>query len=245
MIDLINELFEDKEFIKVMQTYTSPRMYLYNKEFSRNDEQVGMEVGVIREKFIVSMIHSFHPDKVNRNIRINAGGIDVEITGIPADVKTLTTSYKAKTFQSVKTGWTVDEELANEFIQNYYPTEEIIFLSIIWSNCDHIGHLADDKGGLYYIPLEAMIEEFAWSKKYGQPFLEAPKKGKNSRGIVYTGKTMNRLVNNPLTKKIHICFYPFETDFNGYTRTDKDCELIRSGKYSVEDLIGIWTRIYN
>jgi len=162
-----------------------------------------MEVGSVREKIIIALlIYKFGESNVKTDIPIIQPEIDVELFGKPVSVKTIT----GKGFSGVKLIWTVDAQKAREFLESYYPRYDMLLVQIVWN----------DRGGLYYIPLEAQRKLFGEIGR--ERYIKLPKPGTNPRGVEITKEALLRLVGGKETKFIEIDWQRSEIDYHPYKR---------------------------
>ncbi len=165
--------------------------------------KIGMEVGSLRERIIVALlIYKFGEANVETEIPITEPEVDVRLFGKPISIKTIT----GKGFSGVKLIWTADAQKAREFRDNYHPECDILLIQINRSN----------KGGFYYIPVEAQRKLF---NKIGRnKYIKFPKLGTNPRGVEISKDALTALVNHNLTKTIEINWQKTKVDYNPYKR---------------------------
>ena len=162
-----------------------------------------MQVGSLRENIIVALlIYKFGGNNVNTGIPIVESEVDVELSGHPISVKTIT----GKNLSGVKLIWTVDAEKAQEFLENYYPRCDILFVQIVWN----------DIGGFYYIPVEAQkrLLDKIGTKKY----IKLPKPGTNPRGVEISKEALSGLVGDKEAKVFKINWQKTDIEYKPYQR---------------------------
>ena len=197
----IKNLFEDKTLNQRIKKKLPQLFQLAELESSRAGK-VGMEVGSVREKIIVSLlIYKFGEENVVTEIPITESEVDVILFNNPISIKTIT----GKNPSGIKLIWTVDAQKSIEFSQNYSPHCDMILVQINWEN----------GGGFYYISKEVQFETL--NEMGRENYIKLPKQGTNPRGVEMTGKAMQRLLSNQQTLKIPIDwkkevinFKPFE-----------------------------------
>ena len=156
---------------------------------SSRDGKIGMEVGVVREKIIVSLlIKVFGRKNVDTDIKTTESELDVKCFGEEISIKTITG------FKGSKLSWTVDSNQAKKFVENYFPKCSIILVIIDW-------HDKTNKGGFYYIPQNTQI---AILKRLKNDYFKLPKEGTNSRGVEMSKKALEFILNEKNTRKIEI-----------------------------------------
>ena len=111
MSSCLIEIFEDKKLIEKIRKRLPYLFHLAELESSRAG-QIGMEVGSLRERIVVSLlIYKFGEENVETEIPITESEVDVRLSGQPVSIKTIT----SKGFGGVKLIWTVDAQRAKEF----------------------------------------------------------------------------------------------------------------------------------
>lgn len=195
-------VFYDKMMVEKIQKKLPYLFQLAEFECSRAGK-IGMEIGSVREKIIVSLlIYRFGQENVNQNIPITESEIDVILFDAPISIKTIT----GRNLSGVKLIWTVDEAKAIQFSNEYEPSCDIILVQINWDNC----------GGFFYIPLNAQEELF---ERIGrQRYIKLPKAGTNPRGVEIAKEALLNLINDNRTKKISIEWKRTSIDYDPYKK---------------------------
>ena len=197
----IEEIFKDKGLVLRIQDKLPKLFHLAELESSRAG-RIGMEVGSVREKIIVALlIYKFGNKNVKTEIPITEAEIDVEVYGNPLSIKTIT----GKKPNGVKLIWTVDANKSREFLENYIPSCDMIFIQIN----------RDNGGGFYLIHKETQTELL---RKLGRTsYIKLPKAGTNPRGVEMSGQALQELIKHDNTfyipidwKKEIIDFQPFK-----------------------------------
>lgn len=198
----LSNLFSDDEIVLKVQNKL-PELFQIAELESQRAGKVGMEVGSIRERIIVSLlIYKFGEENVETEIPITEPEVDVSVFGNPISIKT-----KSGTgFTGVKLIWTVDADNALEFRNTYYPSCDMIYVQINWGNT----------GGLYFFSKEIQIEIFNLLGK--ENYIKLPLKGTNPRGVEISSKALQKLVEHDGTKKININWTKKEIEFNEFKR---------------------------
>lgn len=184
----LKELFEDKKLVAKIQNKLPKLFHLAELESSRAGK-IGMEVGIIREKIIVALfIFKFGEKNVQTEIPITEAEVDVRVFNQPISIKTIT----GRNYGGVKLIWTVDKVKAKEFLDNYYPTCDLVLVQINWNN----------GGGFFYFPLEVQEEVF---KKIGrEKYIKLPVEGTNPRGVEISALGLTSLAEHKNAFKIPI-----------------------------------------
>ncbi|MBC8415432.1 MAG: ThaI family type II restriction endonuclease [Candidatus Cloacimonetes bacterium] len=202
MIQCVKDIFQDKETIIKVQSKL-PYLFQLAELESQRAGKIGMEVGVLRERILVSLlIYKFGENNVNTEIPITEHEIDAFLFNKPISIKTKTgTSYSG-----VKLIWTVDREKVLKFRSNYQPSCDMLFTQIVW----------DNKGALYYIPKETQIQVL---KVLGSDnYIKLPPQGTNPRGVEITSTALESLVKHERTLRIEIDWIKSHIDFNPYEK---------------------------
>ena len=202
MIHQILDLFNDNRIIEKIQNKLPKLFYLAELE-SQRAGKVGMEVGSLRERILVSLLlYKFGEQNVETEIPITESEVDVRLFNNPISIKTKT----GASYSGVKLVWTVDAQNAQEFRDSYSPSFDIIFTQIIWNS----------NGGLFYIPLESQIEIFREISR--EQYIKLPSLGTNPRGVEITSQGLQKCIDHPKTLKIDINWKREEIQFNPFKR---------------------------
>ena len=202
MFNNIFELFNDVQTVQKIQDKL-PKLFLLAEMESQRAGKIGMEVGSLRERILVSLlIYKFGENNVDTEIPITEPEEDVRVFNNPISIKTKTGTG----FSGVKLIWTVDALKVQEFRSSYLPSTDMIFAQIVWG----------DIGGLFLIPLYAQIETL---ENVGREmYIKLPRPGTNPRGVEITSRALLNLVNHPSTFKIDINWTREEITFNAFKR---------------------------
>jgi hypothetical protein len=196
------ELFEDNILVEKIKRKLPYLFQLAELESSRAGK-LGMEIGSIREKIIISLlIYKFGERNVDTEFPITKAEVDVKLFDSFISIKTIT----GKVLNGVKLIWTVDAQSAIEFSNKYIPSCDIILVQIVWNS----------KGGLYYIPLETQIRIFNEMERYN--YIKLPKLGTNPRGVEFTKQVLTKLTEDNTTFRIPIEWQRMEMEFNPYKK---------------------------
>lgn len=202
MASRLAEIFADKALIDRIKKRL-PYLYQLAELESSRAGKIGMQVGSLRENIMVALlIYKFGENNVNTEIPIIESEIDVELYGYPISIKTIT----GKNFSGVKLIWTVDAEKAQEFLENYYPHCDILFVQIVWNNL----------GGLYYIPTE--IQRRVFNSIGKEKYIKLPKPGTNPRGVEISKEALSELVSAKDAQVIEINWQKTDIEYKPYQR---------------------------
>lgn len=201
MIKQLTDIFDNKDVVEKIKKGL-PHLFQIAEIESSRAGKIGMEVGSLRERIIVSLlIYLFGNENIETEVPVTESEIDVKVFNIPISIKTIT-----GTLSGVKLIWTVDTQKAAEFRENYYPTCDILLVQINWNNI----------GALYYIPLEA--QETLFNKIGRENYIKLPKPGTNPRGVEITKEALTELTEGDLTQKIEIHWIKEDLDHDPYKR---------------------------
>lgn len=203
MTKKIHELFNEKHLIKKIKEKLPYLFQLAEIDNSR-DGKLGMEIGSARERIVIALlIYKFGVENIKTDIGITESETDVIVFDEPISIKTVTN----KKIVGVKLIWTVDAQKALEFINNYSPDCDILFIHINWGG----------KGAMYLLSKEGQQEILS---KHGKEFyFKLPKQGTNPRGVEIKNEAIKKLVEHPTTKKIEIDWSRDDSvDYNAYDR---------------------------
>jgi len=195
------EIFEDKALINRIRRRL-PYLYRLAELESSRAGKIGMQVGSVRESIIIALlIYKYGENNVDADISIIEPEVDVKLFGQPVSIKTITGG-----FTGVKLIWTVDAQKANEFLENYFPCCDILFVRITWNS----------KGGFYYIPLEVQQRLF---KRLGrEKYIKLPKPGTNPRGVEISKEALLSLARDEESRAMEIDWRKPEIDYQPYKR---------------------------
>lgn len=196
------ELFTDDTTVKRIRQKL-PYLFQIAELESQRAGKIGMEVGSIRERIIVSLlIYKFGDKNVDTEISITESEVDVKLFGIPISIKTKTGS----SFSGVKLIWTVDAKSALKFQNSYSPSCDMIFVQINWGR----------SGGLFYFPLNVQLEIF--NKLGRENYIKLPVQGTNPRGVEISSSALKNLIRHNNIFKIEIDWKKENIQYNTFKR---------------------------
>jgi len=202
LAERITELFQDAVSVEKIRKKL-PRLFQLAELESQRAGKIGMEVGSIRERIIVSLlIHKFGIKAVETEIPITAHEADVKLYDLPISIKTITGKY----YSGIKLIWTVDAENAREFRDKYSPTCGMIFVQIVWGATE----------GIFFIPKD--VQYLAFKKFKKNKFFKLPKKGTNPRGVEMTAEALKMCLNHRDTLSIKIDWNKEDIAFNPFKK---------------------------
>ncbi len=196
------EIFQDDALIEKIKKRLPYLFALAELESSRAGK-IGMQVGSLRENIIIALlIYKFGENNVKTNIPITEQEVDVLLFENPISIKTISD----KNLTGVKLIWTVDPHKAREFLENYYPRSDILFIHIAWNY----------HGGFYYIPLE--VQERILKEIGREKYIKLPKPGTNPRGVEIKRDALGILLRDAKSFGFDIFWKKSKIDFNAYRR---------------------------
>ena len=200
MASKLGEMFDDERLIARIRKRLPYLFHLAELESSRAGK-IGMEVGSLRERILVSLIiYKFGETNVDTEVPITKAETDVMLYGEPISIKTITG------FGGVKMIWTVDPHKALEFRATYKPSCDWLLAQINWGG----------EGSLAFIPMEAQI---AVLQALGRnKYVRLPKPRTNPRGVEMSSEALSILVRHERTKSIAVRWNHPSVDFNPYRR---------------------------
>jgi hypothetical protein len=198
------QLFDDAALVDKIKRRL-PHLFHYAERDSSRAGKVGMEVGSLRERILVSLlILKFGRENVETDLPITEHEVDVRLHGEALSIKTVTTTTPR--IGAVKAIWTVDADQAGRFVREFTPRCDYLLAHIVW----------DDKGGLYYVPFEAQAEVF--SRLGRSAYLKLPKAGTNPRGVEITADAMAQIANHGSTREIVVDWKRPVGEYDQYER---------------------------
>lgn len=174
----VSDLFNDPEIVQKIQNIL-PELFLIAELESSRAGKVGMEVGSLREKILISLlIYKFGHQNVDAEIPITETEVDVRVFGDPISIKT----YSGNNLGGYKLIWTVDGEQARRFQAKHIPTCDTILVQVNWNAL----------GGIYYF--SDFIQRETLQNIGRERYIKLPKAGKNPRGVKITREAVEILL---------------------------------------------------
>lgn len=197
-------LFEDQRLVAKVERRL-PHLFHYAERDSSRAGRVGMEVGSLRERILVSLlIHKFGRTNVETDLPITQHEVDVRVYGEPISIKSITT--RSTRIAGVKAIWTMDTSQGEAFVQAFQPTCDYLLAHIVWG----------DTGGLYYVPFETQARVL---EELGRPiYFQIPRPGTNERGVQVSAQAMSRLIKDSESRRITIQWQRPEGEYDQYER---------------------------
>lgn len=196
-------LFQDTSITEKIKKRLPHLFWLAMLDSSRAGK-AGMQIGSAREAIIIALLmYKFGEQNIRTDIPITEPEVDVIVNNHPISIKTIT----AKTIRGgVKAIWTVDAQKAREFVANYKPKCDILFIQV---NYDAVGTFA-------FMPLSVQEEVFLNLGR--DKYFLLPKQGTNPRGVEFSKTAMLNLISHANTMKIEIPWIRPTDKYNQYKR---------------------------
>jgi hypothetical protein len=203
-ITKLRKIFTDEEIIKKVKNKL-PKLFAIAELESSRAGKIGMEVGSVREQILVALLVSVFGEKnVETNIPITEYEKDVEVSGEPISIKTITGNG------GIKVVWTVDAQKAIQFFKSYKPTCDILLAVISWDNNPKV------KSGLFLIP--QFVQERTLNKFGRNKYLKLPKEGTNPRGVEISRSAISEMLNDKDVYHINIVWKKENIQYKTYKR---------------------------
>ena len=201
----IRSIFTDSQIMSKIQSKL-PKLFNLAEIESTRGGKIGMEVGTIRERILISLLrYYFGKNNVNVDISITNQEADVIVYGTLLSIKT-----KTKSLSGVKIVWTVDWDVSEKFIKQYNPSTAILFALIDWGR---------EIDGLFYIPV--YIQQQIFDEVGRDQYFKEIKHGTNPRGVEFSQYAMNRMIHHSQTLSIKIDWKYNETKYDIYEKWDQ------------------------
>jgi len=198
----LHELFNDSTAIKRIKSRLPYLFQLAEVESSRGGK-IGMEVGNVRERIIVSLfMWKFGEDNVESSVSATENEIDAKVLGSPVSIKTIT----GTSFRGVKLIWTVDEQKALQYCEHYRPFCDIVLAQISWNST----------AGFYLLPVESQQRVFDMLGR--ETYLVRPKPGTNPRGVEISAEALRIITKDESSRVIEIFWNRSDLKHNPYRR---------------------------
>jgi len=198
---MIENIFTNKEIIDKIQKKLPKLFHVAELECSRGGK-VGMEVGSLRERILVSLLISLYgSDNIVSEIPITEKETDVIVYNNPISIKTST--GKNSVFKLV---WTTDSEKTLEFYNKYEPEHDILLVKILW----------DKIGAVYYIKKETQKEVLYEIGRNN--YIKLPKGGVDTRGVEISKEALGKLLIHKDTLIIPIEWKKEQVEFDAFER---------------------------
>lgn len=195
------EWFNNKIFQEITQK-NLPFLFKKAELETTRGGKIGMEVGVLRERILVSiLIKSFGLENIITEFGVTENSKDVKVYNDILSIKTFTNSG----YGGIKVFWASDNQSVLNAIETYQPKNHLLVSHIKWG-------LIND--GLYLIPLELQQDYF---DKYGVDNYLKINSG-NNRGISFNTEILKKMLSHNNTKKIKIDWKIPSFEFNVFER---------------------------
>ena len=188
MNDLL-ALFTKDEIVTTIQEKLPKLFYTAEIESRRSNQRLGMEIGIVRERIIISLLMKYLGERnISHDIPIDRHETDVMINNQPISIKTIT-SRRPK---GVKILWTSDADKVTSFINKYEATCDLIYVHINWGRI----------GGIHFIPKQ--VQNQLLNNIGKEKYFKIPKLGTSSKGVEISNSSITSLINHKNTSTIEI-----------------------------------------
>ncbi len=194
MIPELVTLFRNEYYVELLR-HNLPRAFevadaesrrIQQRRGGQTYESVGQEVGVVRERILVSFLRHTLGDMHIELPTANTAMRDVMVFQQPLEIKTATRDGL------VTAKWTADTESASRDIGGFEFTADLLLARIWWGM---------DKDSIFYIPQEVLREVAAGQEP--ADYLSSAQ-GTNNRGIKIKAGFINQAQEHPATVRIPI-----------------------------------------
>ena len=194
MIPELVNLFGDSDYVQLLRAKL-PRAFevadaesrrIQQRKGGKTYESVGQEVGVVRERILTAFLRRALGEMHIQLPSANTSMRDVLVFGKPLEIKTATGAG------NVKVKWTADTHSAQQDIQRFEFTSDMLLVRIWWGQ---------EKDSLFHIPVEALAEIAD-----GLPPSDYIKgaAGTNNRGIEFAPSFLSQAEQHAWTTRVKI-----------------------------------------
>ena len=181
------EWFYNEKLVSMVKN-SLPKLFKTAEIETTRGGKIGMEVGVLRERILISMlIKSFGPENVETDLSSNENSKDTRIFEDNLSIKTFTNSG----YGGLKIFWASDNGSVSKALESYKPQHHLMISQICWGT---------NKGGLFLVPLSVQNELF--DKVGSNGYLKV--NGGNNRGISIQTEVLKTMLLHKDTKKIQV-----------------------------------------
>lgn len=183
----LEKLFTDEKIITKIQAKLPLFFQIAEAQNSRAGK-LGMEIGSARERILIALLmYYFGKENIKSDLAITAKEVDVVVFNQDISIKTVSGSLGG-----VKLIWTTDKYKIKEFVQNYTPHCDMIFVNIKWNK----------EGFLSFIPKKVQSEVL--KNMDLNNFFKVPPENTNPRGVEISKEALNNCVYDKNSFKIPI-----------------------------------------
>ena len=192
--------FDDDSFVSIIKN-NLPKLFREAELETMRGGKIGMEVGGLRERILISCLIKRFGKDINTNFGTTDNSKDVKVFEDVLSIKT----FSNDAYGGLKVFWASDNQIVDRVIANYKPQNNLLIAQIKWGK---------EGGGLYYVPLSVQNEYF---EKHGVSKYLKRNTG-NNRGISIDKEILISMLNNPNTKRIDIEWNHNEDTIDVYER---------------------------
>jgi hypothetical protein len=195
------EWFYNENFVSMVKN-SLPKLFKTAEIETTRGGKIGMEVGVLRERILVSMlIKSFGFENVDTDSSSNENSKDTKVFEDNLSIKTFTNSG----YGGLKVFWASDNQSVSRALESYRPQHHLMISQICWGT---------NNGGLFLVPLSVQNEYF--DKVSVNGYLKV--NSGNNRGISIQTEVLKSMLSHKDTKKIKVQWTTPEIKLNIYER---------------------------
>jgi len=182
---LINEPYRRK----IQQAL--PTLFNMAELETKRGKTVGMEAGNTRERVIIALfMYVYSKDSVEFP-PATSHELDVTLLDNPVSIKTKTYK-KSNKYDGVKISWTSDWDKLREFLHNYNPQSDLVYINIVWGG-----------DGAFHIIRKETQQQLLHDKGV-EWYCKMPTRGTNFRGVPLSQEALGTLVEHADTHRIPI-----------------------------------------
>ncbi len=183
MLRMWSKIFNEPYRNKIRQVL--PTLFNMVELENKRGKKLGMEVGNARERVIIALfMYVYGKDNVGFP-PTTSHEVDAIVNEHPVSIKTRLYNTEHN-YSGVKACWTVDWEKVQQFVNEYIPRSDLLFINVVWGK----------KGGFYIVPQHM--------QKGIEFYFKMPKQGTNFRGVELSQKVLQAFLEHGDTQKIEI-----------------------------------------
>lgn len=192
----------NNEYFTLLVQNNLPTLFKKAEIESMRGGKIGMEVGVLRERILTSLlIKSFGEKNVKCDFSSTDSSKDTQVFEDLLSIKT----FMNNGYNGIKIFWASDNKTVKKAVEQYVPQNHFLISNINWGS---------NKGGLYLINLETQMELF---NSIGVENYLKVNNG-NNRGISIQTDVLKQLLSHKNTKKIIIDWGEPKLNYNIFER---------------------------
>ena len=180
-----NKPYRDK-IVRVL-----PTLFNMAELESKRGKRLGMEVGIVRERIITALfMYAYGDDSVSFLPSISHER-DIILHNYPISIKTRLYNKKCD-YGGVKLVWTVDWQKVQEFIAQFKPQSDMVYVNIVWGGT-----------GAFHI-IKKETQQSLYNRHGVAWYCKVPRQGTNYRGIEISREALRECAEHVDTIRIPI-----------------------------------------